>query len=76
MENWDNFDYDNELMQQFNTGLISWAAAHNVPVIDLYSYVSRNVEIDMADGVHYLPRPDPVLWGYILEKLTSYGVVG
>ena len=73
-EVWYNEPYDNKYMQQFNTGLIAWAAQNNVPVIDLYSYVSRNVEIDMTDGVHYLPRPDPVLWGYILEKLSACGV--
>ena len=74
-EVWYNEPYDNKYMQQFNTGLRSWAAANNVPVIDLYSYVERNVEIDMTDGVHYLPRPDPVLWGYILDKLKSYGAL-
>ena len=73
-EVWNNEPYDNKYMQQFNTALISWAAANSVPVIDLYGYVSRNVEIDMADGVHYLPRPDPELWGYILEGMEACGV--
>lgn len=75
VEVWYNEPYANEYMQQFNRDLMTWAAANDVPVIDLYTYVSRNVEIDMSDGVHYLPRPDPVLWGYILEKLQAYGVL-
>lgn len=69
-----NEPYENKYMQQFNTALMSWAAANSVPVIDLYSYVNRNVEIDMSDGIHYLPRPDPELWEYILERLEACGV--
>ena len=72
LKNSDKVNYTNELMLKFNTDLVSWAAARNVPVIDLWSFISdpaNGITVDPADGVHYLPRPTAAVWQYILEML-------
>ena len=72
----DKTNYTNRQMQQFNTDLSAWAAAHEVPVIDLWSYISdpaNGVSVDPADGVHYLPRPTAQIWQYILNQLGYEG---
>ena len=57
--------YDNERIVAFNTALNTWASNHGVKVIDLYTYVSGNVTIDSADGIHYGPKPTSNIWGAI-----------
>ena len=69
LQYWDIPEYTNERMQTFNRDLVAWASANGVPVIDLYSYISGSVSIDPADGIHYMPRPDPVMWSYILGNI-------
>ncbi len=64
---WDHPDYENENMVRYNGSLISWAQQHGVYVIDLYSYIAANVQIDDADGIHYLPRPTGSIWSQILS---------
>ena len=62
--------YKNSLMVSFNKQLTEWATAHDVAVIDLYSYITENhIRIDPADGIHYMPRPTTGIWEYILESL-------
>ena len=64
-------DYGNAKMVTFNENLLSWAGAHDVRVIDLYSYIVNTevIQIDPADGIHYLPQPTIALWEYILGQL-------
>ena len=64
---WDHPDYENEKMTNYNSSLVSWAQQHGVNVIDLYSFIASNVQIDDADGIHYLPRPTGSIWAYILN---------
>ena len=64
---WDHPDYENENMVRYNGSLVSWAQQHGVCVIDLYSYIAANVQIDTADGIHYLPRPTGSIWAQILS---------
>lgn len=61
--------YTDRLICQFNSDLIQWAAVHDVPVIDLYTYIKNNsaITLDPADGVHYLPRPTRDIWQYFLS---------
>lgn len=61
--------YANSRVVNFNNALVTWAFEHGVQVIDLYTYVSDNITIDRADGVHYLPRPTSAVWLYILGNL-------
>lgn len=61
--------YANSRVVNFNNALVTWAFEHGVQVIDLYTYVSDNITIDRADGVHYLPRPTSAVWFYILGSL-------
>ena len=75
MEDWYRDAYENTRMEEFNRSLVTWAASNNVPVIDLYAHIKNNVEIDAEDGIHYLPRPDPALWDFILDKLKAYGAL-
>lgn len=57
--------YDNERIVSFNVALNAWASKHGVKVIDLYTYVSNNVTIDAADGIHYGPKPTSNIWGVV-----------
>ncbi len=66
---WDHPDYENSNMTKYNSELQKWASQNGVKVIDLYSYISSNVQIDPADGIHYTPRPTTSIWAYILEQL-------
>lgn len=66
---WDRPYYELSHMIDFNAKLTSWAEENGVKVIDLYDYVVNNVQIDSADGIHYLPRPNPDLWKYIIDNI-------
>ncbi|MCR4596556.1 MAG: SGNH/GDSL hydrolase family protein [Lachnospiraceae bacterium] len=66
---WDHPDYENSNMIKYNTALQKWAADNGVKVIDLYSYISSNVQIDPADGIHYTPRPTTSIWEYICNNI-------
>ena len=57
---WDRPYYELSHMIDFNAKLASWAEENGVKVIDLYDYVVNNVQIDSADGIHYLPRPNRI----------------
>lgn len=61
--------YYNEKEIAFNASLTSWANAHSVKVIDLYTYCQGNITISPDDGIHYLPQPTTKLWEYILSTL-------
>lgn len=62
--------YHNARMTAFNEQLVPWANENDVPVIDTYTYILENIEID-PDGIHYLPRPTTALWQYILDSLEG-----
>ena len=62
--------YHNARMTAFNEQLVPWANENDVPVIDTYTYILENIEID-PDGIHYLPRPTTALWQYILDTLEG-----
>jgi hypothetical protein len=55
-------------MVAFNQSITSWAGAHGVKVIDVYTYVQNNIEIS-PDGIHYNPKPTTGIWNYILSNL-------
>jgi hypothetical protein len=69
--------YAEAKIQAYNSALTSWAASKNVQVIDTYSYVKNNVQID-SDGIHYTPQPTTDIWNYIKSQLndTSSGGTG
>ncbi|MBE5829890.1 MAG: hypothetical protein E7305_10580 [Butyrivibrio sp.] len=67
--------YTNARQINYNNSLKVWAKDRNVKVIDLYSYLDQalndqsEITISQADGIHYYPQPNPVLWNYILSNL-------
>lgn len=67
-EGFDASNYPNQKMVDFNQNITSWAASHNVKVIDLYTFVKNNIEIS-NDGIHYNPKPTTAIWNYILSNL-------
>ncbi len=66
----DQANYPNEKMIAFNQSMTSWAKAHGVKVIDLYSFVKDNIEIS-PDGIHYNPKPTSEIWGFIMKSLQE-----
>lgn len=68
LDEWDSTRYRNEDMVAFNEQITAWANAHGVKVIDMYSYVNSNLQID-ADGIHYSPKPTSAVWSYIMGSL-------
>lgn len=69
----DRYYYDNAREIEYNAALANYAAAHQLKVIDLYSYIMSHdsVYIDPADGIHYQPQPTSELWGVILVALNN-----
>ena len=67
----DNTNYLNARELEYNAALRNWAGAHNIKVIDLYSFINSNdsVYIDPADGIHYQLQPTTVIWQQILNSL-------
>ena len=68
LDEWDSTRYRNEDMVAFNEQITAWANAHGVKVIDMYSYVSANLEIE-PDGIHYIPQPTSKVWDFIMSQL-------
>ncbi len=66
---YDHPNYENAMMQKYNESLLSYAKEKGIKVIDLYAYISNNVSIDPADGIHYTPRPTTSIWKYILSSI-------
>ncbi|WP_035783534.1 SGNH/GDSL hydrolase family protein [Butyrivibrio sp. MC2021] len=60
--------YQNDSMVSFNQQIGAWAADHGVKVIDMYSYVYSNLQID-SDGIHYSPKENNGIWNYIMNSL-------
>ncbi|WP_044913174.1 SGNH/GDSL hydrolase family protein [Butyrivibrio sp. WCE2006] len=65
---WDVTNYPNQYIISFNQKITEWAGSHGIKVIDLYSYVSNNIEISQ-DGIHYNPKPTTAIWNHILSEL-------
>ncbi len=63
--------YENEKMTAFNDSLTAWAEDKDVKLMDLYTFCYDNIEIDPADGTHFLPRPTTELWDKILSELQK-----
>ena len=65
--------YLNKNMLHFNESLTAWAEKNDVPVIDVYSFVSssKTIRIDPDDGIHYLPRPTSELWDFISDNINQ-----
>lgn len=57
-------------IKAYNAALESWAKDNNVDVIDLYSYINKNISIG-GDGLHYTPQPTTRIWDKILSELTQ-----
>ena len=65
--------YLNKNMLHFNESLTAWAEKNDVPVIDVYGFVSssKTIRIDPDDGIHYLPRPTSELWDFISDNINQ-----
>lgn len=68
LDEWDSTRYRNEDMEAFNREITAWAQEHGVRVIDMYSYVYANLQID-DDGIHYGPKPTSSVWSFIMGSL-------
>ena len=68
LDEWDSTRYRNEDMAAFNQQITAWANAHGVKVIDMYSYVYANLQID-SDGIHYSPKPNSSEWSFIMGSM-------
>ena len=68
LDEWDSTRYRNEDMAAFNQQITAWANAHGVKVIDMYSYVYSNLQID-SDGIHYSPKPNSSEWSFIMGSM-------
>ena len=71
VDEYDQTYYVNSLMVAYNNSLVSWANAHGVKVIDLYSYLSGNSAyyLDPADGIHFQQQPTYGIWTYIFSQM-------
>lgn len=68
----DPYWYPNEKIDAYNRSLRAWAKSKKVTVIDLHKYVSKHVEVDPDDGLHYVPKPTKKIWKHLLKKLRKY----
>ncbi|MCR4991053.1 MAG: hypothetical protein K6A38_09340 [Lachnospiraceae bacterium] len=66
---YDHPNYENVMMLKYNESLLSFAKEKGIKVIDLYTYISNNISIDPADGIHYTPRPTTSIWNYIRSMI-------
>ena len=64
-------DYSNNNMKKYNESLINFSNKYNIHVIDLYSYIIDNQILIKDDGIHYLPKTNYQLLGYIVGDIEK-----